>query len=477
MSGLVIRSAEVDGRIVDVHIAGGRIVAVTTRSAGDGEEAFDAGGGALVPGLHDHHVHILALAAAARSVAVGPADVAGAQGFGRALRAADAALEPGRWLRAVGYHESVAGALDRHGLDAVVPGRPVRLQHRSGAMWMLNSAALEVLGVAAADLAGVERAADGRPTGRLFGLDAWLGERLPRRPLDLAAVGRQLLDYGVTGLTDATPTEGPEDVETLAAAVADGSLPQHVVVTGGPGLDPGAGAGLARGPVKVVVADHALPGLDELAAAIARTHADGRPVAVHCVTRVALLLALAAWDETGSRPGDRIEHGAVVHPADAVRIARHGLTVVTQPAFVAVRGDDYLADVEADDRPHLWPCAGLLRAGVPVAGSTDAPFGPADPWQAIAAAVARRTPSGLLVGADERLAPRRALDLFLGRPGAPGGPPRRVTPGAPADLCLLAAPLEAALRAPSADLVVATVRAGRLRPVGAAGSLCQDGLP
>jgi predicted amidohydrolase YtcJ len=215
--------------------------------------------------------------------------------------------------------------------------------------------------------------------------------------------------------------------------------------------------------VKLVVADHALPSVDDLAATIGAAHRRGRPVAVHCVTRVALLLALAAWDESGAVAGDRIEHGAVVHPEEAVRIAGHRLTVVTQPTFVAERGDDYLADVEPDDRPHLWPCAGLLRAGIAVGGSTDAPFGPADPWQAIAAAVERRTAAGRILGPDERLEARRALDLFLGPAAAPGGPPRRVVPGAPADLCLLAVPLDEALRAPSASLVAATVRAGRLR--------------
>jgi len=467
MSALVIRGAEVEGRIVDVRIEADRVVDVTAGGSAPvsapGDQVYEAGGGALLPGLHDHHIHLLALAAAARSVKVGPADVGDADGLARALQAADAALAPGRWLRAVGYHESVAGPLDRHDLDTAIPARPARVQHRGGAMWVLNSAAVDRLGLATTDVAGVERAVGGRPTGRLFGLDAWLGERVPREPLDLAAVGRTLLEYGVTGLTDATPTERGEDLALLAAAVADGALPQHLVVTGGPRLDPGAGPELERGPVKLVVADHRLPELDELIAAMAGAHRRGRPVAVHCVTHVALLLALAAWDEAGARPGDRLEHGAVVHPAEAVRIAAHGLTVVTQPAFVAERGDDYLADVEPDDRPHLWPCAGLLRAGIAVGGSTDAPFGPADPWQAIAAATTRRTAAGHILGPAERLDARRALDLFLGRAGAPGGPPRRVAPGAPADLCLLAAPLEEALRAPSADLVVATVRAGRLR--------------
>ena len=39
-------------------------------------------------------------------------------------------------------------------------------------------------------------------------------------------------------------------------------LPQEVVVMGGPGLDPKAGAELERGPVKLVVTDHRLPELD-----------------------------------------------------------------------------------------------------------------------------------------------------------------------------------------------------------------------
>jgi predicted amidohydrolase YtcJ len=451
---LVIRGAEVDGRVVDVRIEGGRIVGVAspsedTATPGPGDDVFDAHGGALLPGLHDHHIHLLALAAAARSVRVGPADVSGAAGLAAALETADAALEPERWIRAVGYHESVAGRLDRHSLDGIVPNRPVRVQHRSGAMWVLNSAAIRAVGVDSA-------------SGRLYGLDGWLAERVPHEPLDLAAVGRALLDCGVTGVTDATPTERREDLELLGGAVAEGAVPQEVVVMGGPGLDPKAGPDLERGPVKLVVADHRLPEIGGLVAAIDAAHRAGRAVAVHCVTRVGLLLALAAWDEAGAVAGDRVEHGAVVHPEEAARIAAHGLTVVTQPAFVSERGDDYLTDVDPDDRPYLWRCAGLLEAGIAVAGSTDAPFGPADPWQGIAAATTRRTAAGEVLGADERVDARRALALFLGPPGAPGGAARRVIPGAPADLCLLGAPLEEALRAPSASLVVATIRRGHL---------------
>ena len=66
---------------------------------------------------------------------------------------------------------------------------------------------------------------------------------------------------------------------------------------------------------------------------------------------------------TGSRPGDRIEHGSVVPPdLRAVVAARH-LAVVTQPGVVAERGDHHPASGGPEDLAHLYPCRGLLEAG------------------------------------------------------------------------------------------------------------------
>jgi predicted amidohydrolase YtcJ len=187
----------------------------------------------------------------------------------------------------------------------------------------------------------------------------------------------------------------------------------------------------------------------------ARRH--GRAVAVHCVSRAGLAVALAAWEVVGVEPGDRLEHGALVPLDVAADLAGRGITVVTQPSFVRQRGDQYLADVEARDQPDLWRCATLLEAGLPVAGSSDAPYGSVDPWAAMATAVDRRTASGALLGPGERITPCRALELYLGPLDDPGGRPRRVQVGAPADLCLLDLPLVAALEDLSASLVRATV--------------------
>jgi predicted amidohydrolase YtcJ len=169
---------------------------------------------------------------------------------------------------------------------------------------------------------------------------------------------------------------------------------------------------VTRGAQKIVLDERSLPPLDVLAGDIAAAHDAGRDVAVHCVTRVELVLACAALRDAGARAGDRIEHAAVAPPEVADLLARLGVTVVTQPNFIRERGDQYLADVEPADVPWLYRCKGLLDAGVAVGGGTDAPYGDADPWLAMQAAVDRTTLNGVVLGSKERVTPERALALF-----------------------------------------------------------------
>ena len=60
----MLRRAEVGDRLADVVIGGDRIVEIVEVGRGRGDEIVDAAGGVLLPGLHDHHIHLLALAAA-----------------------------------------------------------------------------------------------------------------------------------------------------------------------------------------------------------------------------------------------------------------------------------------------------------------------------------------------------------------------------------------------------------------------------
>uniref|UniRef100_A0AAU1M2U9 Amidohydrolase family protein n=1 Tax=Streptomyces sp. NBC_00148 TaxID=2903626 RepID=A0AAU1M2U9_9ACTN len=454
VAGMLLVRVEVDGALRDVRIRGTHVTEVGFRLRPQfGEEVHDARGGALLPGLHDHHIHLLALAARAGSVDCGPPSVTSPESLTAALRSACRKLPPGDWLRGTGYAESVAGLPDRHLLDRMVPDRPVRIQHRGGALWILNSPALQAVTPVLDDSSDVERDATGTPTGRLWRYDVRLRPALPKAPPGLGPLGARLASYGITGVTDATPELDSGALKLLHDANASGALPQSLRLMGAEDGD---------APHKIHLRDHDLPALDELVERVATTHGTGRPVAVHCVTRESLVLTLVALQAAGPHPGDRIEHAAVAPPEVYPMLAECGVSVVTQPTLLTARGDDYVRDVDPEDRAHLYPYASLLAHGIPVAASSDAPYGDPDPWASIAAATTRRTQSGRVLSPAERVPARVALNGFLSAPDEPGGRVRRVAPGHRADLCLLSIPLAEALAGPSAGHVALVLRDGRV---------------
>lgn len=460
---MLIRAAEVEGARVDVRIRDGRVaqIAASLRPKA-GETQIEARGGALLPGLHDHHIHLFALAAAEASVDCGPPAVRDAPALAAALQRR-ARETDSDWIRGFGYYESVAGSLDRDRLDTWLDDRPLRVQHRTGALWMLNSLAVDELGLdAVRDVPGIERGANGRATGRLFDLDGWVRDRLPAAsPPDLAAVGRHLASYGVTGVTDATPTNEATAFRSYSDAIARNALRQRLVAMGR--IDSASPPpGVQLGCVKMMLAERALPEFGALCDAIAEAHRNERCVAIHCVTRAELVFAATAYATAGVRAGDRIEHASVAPPDAVDLVADAGLTVVTQPGFLFARGDAYAVDVEAEERRWLYRGRGWLDAGVPLGAGTDAPYASADPWQAMRAAVERRSRNGEVFQSDESLSPEQALALFTTAPDAPGGAARRIVVGADADLCLLDEPWRTARARLSSERVVATVYAGTL---------------
>jgi predicted amidohydrolase YtcJ len=427
---LIQRATALDGTVIDVRL-GERIDEVADSLVPrPGEDVFDAAGGTVLPGLHDHHVHLYSVAAGETSIRVGPLQVRDRAALANTL-ATSTAGDDG-WIRAVGYHESVAGPLDRAALDTLVPTVPLRVQHRSGVLWILNSAGLARVGLA------------GHPDGRLRSADPRWSGALSRRETSLANLSSRLSHYGVTGITDATPDLDVGDIVRLGELQRYGELRQHLHC-----LAPG----------KRILHDDDLD-LNELTDWITERHRSGGPVAVHCVTAAQLLVTIAALRHAGTHPRDRIEHAAVA-PSDCLAdLAELAVTVVTQPNFVAERGDQYLEEIPAAEHEQLWRLASLLRAGIPVALSTDMPFGHGDPWAAMRAAVYRATPSEAVLNADECISARTALTMFFGFPGEPARA-RTVEPGEPADLCLLRVPPEAALAELDTGMVAATIVDGQ----------------
>ena len=369
---VLVRNAEVGGRGgVDVRVGQERIEQIAARLVRRrGEQVIDANGGAVIPGLHDHHVHLRSVVAARRSVDASAAQDPAA--FDRLIaEAAAAAAGPtaaaasGSSLRVTGWNEHRAGMLDRRRLDALAGAVPTRVQHRSGDMWVLNSAALHAVGADHGSPSGVERDRDGAPTGRLLRMDAWLHDRLAAGGAtdDGSAFAEGLAAYatwsawrGITGFTDATPGRDQADCDKFARLADAGTLPQQLVLMAPPGLRPPRSGRVTLGPVKVVLDDATLPAVAELAAQITDAHRHALVVAVHCVTAKQLVVAVAAFEQAAPAPtgtADRIEHAGVVPPGYAASLA-------PRP------GSGHPARIHRGSRRRLQAATAARRAGLAV---------------------------------------------------------------------------------------------------------------
>jgi len=401
---VLIRNVEVYGEIRDVRTNGRIITDIAPHLEGIAD--IDGNGGALLPGLHDHHIHLNATAAAMNSVRCGPPEVKSEDELIAALNK----LGDG-WLRGVGYHHSVAGEISRDWLDTNGPDRPIRIQHRSGRLWILNSRAMEELEIT-------------KPKdGRLYDSDHLIKRAgFP----DLGPLIKKLKSWGITGVTEVTPSNGTSEFENYLeqASGLKLSIMGRAELTGLNHPN--------RGHLKLHYHDHDLPALADLAKEIGDAHDGGRPVAAHCVTRAELMMTLAAIEEAGPIKGDRIEHAAIADETAVEWMQKLGVIVVTQPNFIAERVGAYMEDVPKIDHLHLWRLKSLADAGLPLAAGSDAPFGDPNPWKAMAAAVNR--PPGF---EHEAITPEEALALYTKPADDAGGRPRRVAVGEPVDLILL----------------------------------------
>ncbi len=210
----VVVDAEIAGcEGLAVRIEDGRITALDATSRIDrrGADVVDAAGGALLPGLHDHHLHLLALAA--RSTSIDLADVPAAADVDARLRrevraivavapagsapSATTSIATGRWTAVVSMR-SVATC--RYGCSTAVACRG--WSRRPGS-WRWDSRWPPVAGVAEDPSSdgrvgfeaegpaepGVERDAGGVATGWLHRLDGWMAVRVGRVTPDLGSIG------------------------------------------------------------------------------------------------------------------------------------------------------------------------------------------------------------------------------------------------------------------------------------------------
>jgi predicted amidohydrolase YtcJ len=154
-------------------------------------------------------------------------------------------------------------------------------------------------------------------------------------------------------------------------------------------------------------------GLDDL---IGRAHRQGFQCTVHAVSDRAIeqplnAMARAQHEYPRHRLRHRIEHCAICPPDLQERVRAQHIVPAMQPAFFWEFGDGYIHNFGRHRADTMFPVKSLIAAGVPVAGSSDAPVTHYAPLFGIEQALTRKTVAGDVCGPDERVDLTTAIRL------------------------------------------------------------------
>lgn len=433
----------------------------TSAEASTADERIDGGGATLLPGLIDAHGHMASLGRALATV-----DLTGSRSEAEAAqRVAEraAAERSGGWLRGRGWNQVFWAGGEfptTASLDAVVADRPVVLSRVDGHAIWVNSRALELAGIddTTPDPQGgqIQRDEQGRATGVLVdNAMAFVRRVLPADTVEqhrenIARAMEYLVSLGMTGAHDAGASETM--MQAYEALHADDAFPMRVYVMLA-ASDPTNAGRLEAGPrtypgdrltarsVKIV-ADGAL---GSRGAALIDDYSDeagsrglllqteeglrhlmhdsagqGFQVNVHAIGDLANRRVLDEFAVINQDPSQRalrhrVEHAQILTLEDLARFEPLDVIASMQPTH-ATSDKNMAGDRLGEDRlagAYAWQT--LLDSGARLAGGSDFPVEPPNPFYGLHAAVTRQDREGEPPRGwrpDEALTRDQALSLF-----------------------------------------------------------------
>lgn len=490
---------------------GGRIAYVGEREeaerlAGPGARRVDLEGRALLPAFLDPHSHLLACAYARLQVPLGECAGWGEIADRLSRHVQERGVQPGEWVKGTGYDQNAlaeGAAPDRFCLDRACPNNPVVIQHASGHAGVFNTLALERLGALNGDC-GLERDGQGELTGR--GEENPFLDLLGRIPMDgledvlrafqgaqeeyashgiataqegllqpvMAPVYREILRRGLLYL-DVNAYVPPADYDRLRGQFAQG-------VSASPGIFRAAGMkifldGSPQGGTAWVREPYAGGGCGT------STMTDGQVLSAfrQALDRDAQLLAHCNGDRAAEQyltllaqaereAGKKLCRPVMIHAQllgldQLERVKALGVIPSFFVAHVYHWGEIHVKNFGLDRAGRISPAGSALAWGIPFTFHQDSPVIPPDMLETIWCACVRRTKTGRVLGAEERIPVEAALRAVTQTAAPQYGLERELgtlRPGKRADFVLLSGD---PLRTPPEELkklqVERTIQRGR----------------
>ena len=434
---------------------GGRIAYVGDREeaerlAGPGARRVDLEGRALLPAFVDPHSHLLACAYARLQVPLGECAGWGEITDRLSRHVQERGIQPGEWVKGTGYDQNAlaeGAAPDRFCLDRACPHNPVVIQHASGHAGVFNTLALERLGALDGDC-GLERDGQGELTGR--GEENPFLDLLGRIPMDgledvLRAFQGAQEEYASHGITTAQegllqPVMAPVYQEILRRGLLYLDVNAYVPPADYDRLRGQFAQGVSASPGTFQVAGMKifLDGSPQGGTAWVRepyagggcgtsTMTDGQVLSAfrQALDRDAQLLAHCNGDRAAEQyltllaqaereAGKKLCRPVMIHAQllgldQLERVKALGVIPSFFVAHVYHWGEIHVKNFGLDRAGRISPAGSALARGIPFTFHQDSPVIPPDMLETIWCACVRRTKTGRVLGAEERIPVEAAL--------------------------------------------------------------------
>jgi predicted amidohydrolase YtcJ len=407
-------------------IAGGRVVACggpeVMSLRGPKTRVVNLRGSAVLPGFNDAHAHVVYYGLTRFGAELG--GTKSVAEIAKRMKEHSRTLAPREWQLGMGYRADELAERrqpTRRELDRVTGRRAAFIDERGGHARVANSAALAAAGITAETPnphgGRIGRDTDRTPNGLLLEsamrlvADVQPPPSLERRKQGILLAQRLLLSRGITSVGAAVNRGFADDLRAYEELAQDGRLRVRVNeflswelldAASEIGVRAGFGGALVRaGPIKVFVDGGAervavrsgggtwrtTP--TELRELVFRATRAGLQVAAHAIGDAAIEAMCDAVEAAGGgHLRHRVEHCTICPPDLQGRLARLGMVAVMQPMAARFTRVSSAIFFPVRDRADLAPHARLLRAGVPLAFSSDLPVSPdPNPWPGLQVAV------------------------------------------------------------------------------------------
>ena len=428
-------------------------------------EVVDLKGAVMFPGFMEAHNHLPMYGYLTDGIDLAPSNVKKMDDVLDLVKKEAQKVPPGTWIKGSRYAEYFLTENrhpTRNDLDQVSPRHPVILFHTSLHACVLNSPALEHMGITpdtSNPQGGIieKDPQSGEPSGVLHDqamMDVFnklffddLAAMSTHERIDLCE--RTVEKFAQVGLVFAGDAlVVPPTLNMYQETLAAGRLKIRIYTMNyalmaepltGSQIKTGFGCGKLRiGPIKLfadggmsnrtaaVGTPYLTPPYDkglkiqsreELIEKVRGYHTLGYQIAIHAQGDEGISDTLDAYEAVLGPKSDnplrhRIEHAGCLYPDLLRRAGDMNILASVQPVFLGELGDGFLDAFSPELAHQLYPFKSMLRAGMTLGGSSDCPVANLDPRVGLRDAVLRRTPSGEALGPDEALTMDEAIRLY-----------------------------------------------------------------